>query len=83
MAEIKHPKGHLVGVAVPKGGSSCANCAKLKPGLHCADEYFQKWNESDKIPAEEADEYCCDFWSEGERKKKTMRDLQREQKAGK
>ena len=80
MAEIKHPKGHLVGVAVPKGGSSCANCAKLKPPLICEDEYFQKWNESDEIPSKTADTYCCDMWSRGEAKKKTLSDQLRERK---
>lgn len=66
-----HPPGHLVGVIVPKGGSSCANCSwlRLDGQPRCANRYFQRWRREaegsqrpELIPAP-ADEYCCDVWA--------------------
>lgn len=59
------PSDHIPAIKVPKGGSCCANC---KYGSvddqgkgHCANEYFQKWNGSDELPAP-PDEFCSDWY---------------------
>lgn len=66
-----HPPGHSVGTLVPKGGSSCANCAWTRPGKRprCANKYFQRWRREEQGSTEPAvlpappDEYCCDVWT--------------------
>ena len=64
-----HPEGHAVGVIVPKGGSSCANCSWLRKNKRCANAYFQRWRretegaEKPEVLPAPADEYCCDLWS--------------------
>jgi hypothetical protein len=60
--KIEVPAGHKQGMPVPKGGSSCASCKYLEPGLECSNEYFQKWNGSAKIPTKDASSYCSDYW---------------------
>jgi hypothetical protein len=80
--KVDVPSGHQVGMRVPKGGSSCANCKFLKPGLHCGSVLFQKWNGSDKIPTKAADEYCSDYWEPREGKL-TLGDQLRRQKESK
>lgn len=77
---ITYPGSHEVGVKVPKGGSSCANCRHLKPGIRCDEKTYVQWNGSDKIPTKAADEYCCDLWQGGEREKQTLGDQLRDQK---
>ena len=78
--KIEVPADHKQGIAVPKGGSSCASCKYLRPGLHCASEYFQRWHGSSKIPAKSADSYCSDFYEEGERRRQTAGDQLRDQR---
>ena len=80
--KIVYPASHQVGVKVPQGGSSCASCKYLKPGIHCGQEYFVEWNGSEKIPTKSADTYCCDLWEHREGKR-SAGELMREQKAGK
>ena len=58
--EVTYPKDHKPGMRVTKGGSCCANCEYVN-GQECTNEYFIKWNRSNKIPAP-TDEYCSDFW---------------------
>lgn len=71
IAEDKyHPADHMLGMRVPKGGSSCASCAWLDDdSVHCTNKFFQAWNadvvgtnEPSKLPTP-ADEYCCDLWT--------------------
>jgi hypothetical protein len=81
--KIEVPAGHQVGMKVTKGGSSCANCKFLRPGLKCANTHFQDWNGSDKIPTKAADEYCSDFWEPAPEKRKTLGDQLRSQKENK
>jgi len=62
-AKVQYPADHKAGMRVPEGGSMCANCEYLKDaekGL-CGNNYFVKWNGSDKIPAP-IHEYCSDFY---------------------
>ena len=56
------PPNHQPGMAVPKGGSSCASCEYFKGDMKCGQPDFIKWNGSDKIPAKSPDEYCSDWW---------------------
>lgn len=63
MPKAEYPKDHSPGLRVPKGGSSCANCRYLRVGNTCANEYFQRWHGSNKIPAP-ANEYCSDWWEQ-------------------
>jgi hypothetical protein len=81
MPKPTFPADHKPGMRVPKGGSSCASCKYLKPGLRCGSEYFVKWNGSDKIPTTSADEYCSDYWEPGERKKQSLGAQLRDQRA--
>lgn len=81
MGKAEYPKDHKPGMKVPKGGSSCANCRFLRPGLKCSNEYFQRWNGSDKIPAASADAYCSDFYEPGDRARVTLGEQVREQRA--
>jgi len=62
--KIEVPTGHKQGMRVPHGGSSCASCKYLEPGLNCSNEYFQKWNGGPKIPTKDASSYCSDFYEE-------------------
>ena len=58
--EAEYPPDHKPGMKVTKGGSMCKNCEYVS-GNKCTNEYFIKWNGSDKIPAP-VDEYCSDWW---------------------
>lgn len=58
--EAEYPSDHKPGMKVTKGGSMCKNCEYVS-GNKCTNEYFIKWNGSDKIPAP-IDEYCSDWW---------------------
>lgn len=68
------PEGHLFGMKVPKGGSSCAKCRFIsRDGKHCGNAYFQDWRRSLGVPEANvlpapADEYCCDVFAEPEGK---------------
>lgn len=56
-----YPPGHLLGMEVPDGGSSCAKC-RFWHVDHCHNEGFVRWNGgSSKIPVE-PDCYCCDLF---------------------
>lgn len=79
----EYPKDHKPGMAVTKGGSSCANCRYLKPGLKCGNEYFVKWNGGEKIPTKSAETYCSDWWEPAAAKKKTAGEMLADQKAAK
>ncbi len=63
------PVDHRPGMRVPKGGSSCANCAYYGPdrdspnGICGSPEYRQYYGKSE-IPFP-ADEYCCDWYEPG------------------
>lgn len=59
---IAQQPDHQIGMAVPKGGSSCAKCEYFNEPMNCGQPQFQEWNGSNKIPASSADEYCCDFF---------------------
>lgn len=69
VGEFELPPGHMFGMKVPKGGSSCAKCKFLSEDKkHCGSNYFRLWRESlgvenpSEIPAP-ADEYCCDVFT--------------------
>lgn len=66
-----YPPDHKLGMKIPKGGSSCANCYALdaKTKKNCTNKYFQKWNKEEnnakdpsKLPAP-PDQYCCDLYT--------------------
>ena len=62
-AEPTYPANHKPGMAVPVGGSMCANCkwlADAEKGL-CGNEDFVKWNGSDVIPGA-INAYCSDWY---------------------
>ena len=77
--QATYPADHKPGMRVTKPGSSCANCEYLRPGLHCANTYFQKWHGSNKIPTTDASSYCSDWWSPRERAKQTAGEMLRDQ----
>lgn len=58
----QYPANHVPGMRVPKGGSSCGSCEYYKGMMTCGNEYFIRWNGSNKIPAPAADEYCSDWY---------------------
>ena len=59
---LSYPPDHEMGLVVPRGGSMCANCKFLTDDKeNCKNEYFIKWNGSEKLPAP-ANRYCCDQW---------------------
>lgn len=64
---IDYPKDHQLGMRVPKGGSDCAKCEYLAGERRCGNDYFIRWNGSNRIPAP-TDQYCCDMFEIGERK---------------
>lgn len=60
------PEEHLAGMPVPKGGSSCANCMFLKmvgKQPHCMNELFKQWNGGSRIPTDDPESYCSDWYS--------------------
>ena len=64
MANRKYtfPEDHKPGMVVPEGGSSCAKCEYYKGEMKCGNEYFQRWNGSDRIPAKSPTTYCSDWF---------------------
>ena len=56
------PEDHQPGMAVPKGGSSCALCEYYRGEMKCGNDYFIAWNKSENIPAKSPDEYCSDWF---------------------
>jgi len=67
----KLPPRNEWGVAVPKGGSSCASCEYYLGNMKCGSKGFIAWDGpnkpagSDKIPAKTPDSYCSIWWGEG------------------
>lgn len=62
MSAPEYPDDHKPAMRVPKGGSSCSSCEYLgKNGKSCTNEFFVKWNGSNKLPAP-ADSYCSDWY---------------------
>jgi hypothetical protein len=58
----QYPPNHEPAIKVPKGGSSCSSCEYLgKDGKRCSNEYFIKWNGSDRLPYP-ADQFCSDWY---------------------
>lgn len=62
--KISYPPDHKPGMAVPKGGSSCATCEYYRGRMRCGNQFFIAWRGSDKIPAKSADEYCSDWYEQ-------------------
>lgn len=62
-AMMDMPPGHLPGMVVPKGGSSCSSCKFVSEDKeHCSNSYWIKWQKGNtKLPAA-ADQYCCDMY---------------------
>jgi hypothetical protein len=60
--KIGYPADHKPGMAVPKGGSSCALCEYYRGEMKCGNEFFIKWNGSENIPAKSPDAYCSDWF---------------------
>lgn len=73
VGKFKLPDGHLFGMEVPQGGSSCAKCKWVSADTkHCANPYFQEWRKSLKAedPSQlplSADRYCCDVFTAAEK----------------
>jgi broad specificity phosphatase PhoE len=68
-----YPPDHQVGMKVPKGGSDCEKCEYLAANqTDCTNEAWLAWRKKqgaakpEEIP-EKIDEYCCDFFSTGEK----------------
>lgn len=57
---VHYPANHLVGMRVPKGGSSCAKCEYVD-GQSCMQREFVKWNGVSTITFP-VNEFCCDFF---------------------
>lgn len=55
------PAGHLPGMRVNKGGSSCANCRFGQDLGRCEEPNFQNWNGGPDLP-EPPEEFCSDWW---------------------
>lgn len=74
-----YPASHLVGMEVPKGGSSCAKCEYVSTdGKSCSQKDFVKWNGSKELP-KPADCFCCDFYTIPTRTKpRSAKELRRE-----
>jgi hypothetical protein len=63
---VNYPPDHQPGMAVPKGGSSCANCEYLgQDQKSCTEKNFIAWNGSNVIPGE-IDAYCSDWYEPAE-----------------
>lgn len=58
---VEYPKDHKPGMRVPLNGSSCLTCEYYKGSDLCGNEYFVKWNGSEKLPYP-AQEYCSDWY---------------------
>ena len=74
MPKPEYPSDHVAAMRVPKGGSDCKKCEYLaneEKGL-CGNEYFVKWNGSNKIPAP-IDSYCSDWFEPRKAEKKAAK----------
>jgi hypothetical protein len=81
MAKAEHPKNHtpfMSGVAE----FSCARCEYLRPDHHCANEYYQKWHGSSKLPDGDLHKMCSD-WFQPREGRKTLGEQVKDQRAGK
>jgi hypothetical protein len=62
-----YPVDHQIGIEVPSGGASCANCRFwqktecISPHFVASSAYPDKPTNNGKIPGEPAT-FCCDFW---------------------
>jgi len=56
------PPDHVPGIAVPQGGSMCANCKYLAENqTDCTEPNFIQWNGGPQIPGA-IDSYCSDWY---------------------
>lgn len=61
--KIEVPDNHLIGMRVPKGGSSCLSCEYLSDNKQaCQNHYYQRFNNDKATLPAPADQYCCDFY---------------------
>jgi hypothetical protein len=60
---IEYPDDHKPGIRVPLNGSCCLTCEYYKGSDLCSNEYFKKWNGSEKLPYP-AEEYCSDWYEQ-------------------
>lgn len=77
------PAYHEPGVRVPHGGSSCANCKYLRlvrnGEPHCWEPHFATWNGGTRLPVDDPNEYCSDWWQpDAEAKRDIARDREDE-----
>lgn len=82
MAKVTYPKDHTPFMSGVNGGFSCANCKYLRPDHNCANEHYQKWNGSSKLPDGDLHQMCSD-WFEKKSGRKTVGDELKEQRAKK
>lgn len=71
MGKFELPGDHKPGMAVPRGGSSCASCEYYQGNMTCGNQYFRQWHGSNVIPAKSPDEYCSDWWEPAKKAKPT------------
>ena len=58
-----YPVDHKIGMRIPKGGASCANCSYLAANQKdCANKYFIAWNSGDPRIPFPANEYTSDWY---------------------
>lgn len=60
------PAYHEPGMRVPHGGSSCANCKYFtwdqNSEPHCWEPHFAAWNGGTRLPVDDPNDYCSDWW---------------------
>lgn len=62
------PDDHKAGMDVPPGGASCAKCKYLDvraDGPHCISDGFVTWNGSTRLPTDDPETYCSDWFVAG------------------
>jgi len=64
------PDDHMAGTRVPAGGACCANCkfssTDEEGQAKCTEPNWVAWNGGNPNLPAPADEYCSDWWQEGE-----------------
>jgi hypothetical protein len=60
--KAEYPADHKPAMKVTKPGSSCSNCF-FWDGKDCENKNYRQWNNgSGKIPVEDPETFCSDWW---------------------
>ena len=79
MKKPEYAKDHKPFLSGVRGGFSCSRCEYLRPDHHCANEFYQKYYGTSKLPEGDLEEMCSD-WFEQRKGRKSVGDELKDQR---